>query len=302
MRKERYLEEKPHGVPDFPVQFYHVDKNHPRYEMTLHWHREFEVVRVLSGSLRLYLNNEKYVLHVGDIAFIGSEALHRAEPREAVYECVVFDLNMLCRHGSGRITGYVLPLLSGGVEIECIDRAGGALFDTVNAFFDCIAGERPYFELQAYGTAATMIYLLYTENRIKLSEKHIPVGHRRQMIATLVEWIEGNYTERIMLSDLAAIAKTNEKYLCRFFKEYTGKSPIDYVNGLRVERACLKIAEENRTITEAAFDSGFNDMSYFCKIFKRYKGMTPREYRKLVEIHASRQGNAELHNRNFHDD
>lgn len=289
MKKERYLEEKPHGEPDFPVQFYHVDQNHPRYEMTLHWHREFEVVRVLSGKLKLYLNNREQTLHAGEIAFIGSEVLHRAEPHEAVYECVVFDLNMLCRHGSGRITGYVLPLLSGGAEIGVVDASSGALFDTVNGFFDCLAGEGPYFELKAYGTAAEMIYLLYTENKIKLTEKRIPVGHRRQMIAALVEWIEGNYAERITLTELATIAKASEKYLCRVFKEYTGKSPIDYVNGLRVERACLKIAEENRTITEAAFDSGFNDMSYFCKIFKRYKGMAPREYRRLLESHASRQ-------------
>ena len=289
MKKERYLEEKPHGAPDFPVQFYHVDKNYPRYEMTLHWHREFEVVRVLSGMLKLYLNNQEQTLHAGEVAFIGSEVLHRAEPHEAVYECVVFDLNMLCRHGSGRITGYILPLLSDGVEIAPVSDESSALFNTVNAFFDCLSGEGPYFELMAYGRAAEMVYLLYTENKIKLQEKHMPVGHRRQMIAALVEWIEGNYAERITLTELATIAKASEKYLCRVFKEYTGKSPIDYVNGLRVERACLKIAEENRTITEAAFDSGFNDMSYFCKIFKRYKGMTPREYRRLLESHASRQ-------------
>ena len=289
MRKERHLEEKPHGMPDFPVQFYHVDKNHPRYEMTLHWHREFEVVRVLSGVLKLYLNNKEQALRAGEIAFIGSGVLHRAEPSDAVYECVVFDLNMLCRHGSGRITGYILPLLSDGVEISCVGMGDGAIFDIVSAFFDCLSGEGPYFELLAYGRAAEMVYLLYTENKIRLGEKHIPFGHRRQMIATLVEWIEGNYTERITLRALAEIAKTNEKYLCRLFKEYTGKSPVDYVNGLRVERACLRIAEENRTITEAAFDSGFNDMSYFCKIFKRYKGMTPREYRAVLESHATRQ-------------
>ncbi|MBQ8415698.1 MAG: helix-turn-helix transcriptional regulator [Clostridia bacterium] len=289
MKKERHLEEKPHGVPDFPIQFYHVDKDYPRYEMPLHWHGEFEVIRVLSGSLGLYLNNEKHTLRAGEIGFVGSGVLHRGEPCDAVYECIVFDLNMLCRHGSGRITGYVLPLFSGGAEVELVSTASGTLADTVNAFFDCLSEEGPYFELMAYAKAAEMVYLLYTENRIRIREKHVPAGNRRQMIAALVEWIEENYTERITLADLAQVAKTNEKYLCRFFKEYTGKSPIDYVNGLRVERACSKIAEENRTITEAAFDSGFNDMSYFCKIFKRYKGMTPRRYKKTLESHASLQ-------------
>ena len=35
-----------------------------------------------------------------------------------------------------------------------------------------------------------------------------------------------------------------------------------------------------KSITEAAFNSGFNDLSYFCKVFKRYKGLTPKEYQK----------------------
>lgn len=289
MKKEGYLEEKPHGEPDFPAQFYHVDENYPRYEMPLHWHREFEVVRVLSGSLDLYLNNQKYTLRAGEICFIGSGVLHRGEPNEAVYECAVFDLNMLCRHGSGRITGYILPLLSEGAEIQCIGGVSDALADAVNGFFDCLSGERPYFELMAYGKASEMVCLLYRENKISIGEKHVPAGHRRQMITTLIAWIEEHYTERITLSRLARISGTSEKYLCRFFKEYTGKSTIDYVNGLRIERSCLKIAQENATITEAAFDSGFNDMSYFCKIFKKHKGMTPRKYRSLLESYALSQ-------------
>ena len=52
--KDLHLKEKmQHGVPDFPVQYYNVDSSHPRYEMALHWHREFEIVRVRSGALEL---------------------------------------------------------------------------------------------------------------------------------------------------------------------------------------------------------------------------------------------------------
>jgi AraC-like DNA-binding protein len=133
------------------------------------------------------------------------------------------------------------------------------------------------------------VFLLYAEERIKLSQKHLHGNHRKETITMLIEWIEQNYTERITLETLSEVAKIGEKYLCRFFKEYTGNTPIDYVNRLRVERACLKMAEANRNVTEAAFESGFNDISYFSKIFKRYKGMTPREYRRAVELHAASQ-------------
>jgi lysophospholipase L1-like esterase len=70
MKDLHLKEEMQHGVPDFPVQYYNVDSSHPRYEMALHWHREFEIVRVRSGALELYVNNVSKVLGAGDIAFI----------------------------------------------------------------------------------------------------------------------------------------------------------------------------------------------------------------------------------------
>ena len=293
--KDTHLKEKTqHGLPDFPVQYYYIDSSHPRYEMVLHWHREFEIVRVQSGELELYVNNVSEVLRAGDIAFIGSGMMHRAEPHDAVYECVVFDLNMLCRHGSGRITGYILPLLSGEVEIGRVRaEEESGIPAAVEAFFACLAAEGRYFELKAYSAAGEIVFLLYTEGRIKLSKKHLHGTHRKETITMLIEWIEQNYTERITLGTLSEVAKLGEKYLCRFFKEYTGNSPIDYVNRLRVERACLKMAEENRNVTEAAFESGFNDISYFSKIFKRYKGMSPREYRHAVELHMQERTTSE---------
>ena len=85
---------------------------------------------------------------------------------------------------------------------------------------------------------------------------------------------------RLTLSDLAELAQVNEKYLCRFFKEYTGQTPIDYINRLRVDRACYEMSVTGMNVTEAAFECGFNELSYFSKMFKKYKGIAPGEYRK----------------------
>ena len=48
MKYLEYNEKKQRGSSDFPIQFYHVTQYHPQYEMQLHWHREFEIIRVLS--------------------------------------------------------------------------------------------------------------------------------------------------------------------------------------------------------------------------------------------------------------
>ena len=280
MKKWSYREERRHGAPDFPMEYYHIDKGHPRYEMNLHWHREFEIVRVLEGTLALYLNNEEYRLGAGQVCFVGSGVLHRAEPRDCMYECVVLDLNMLTRHGPDRVTGHVLSFLKGEVENHPVS-GDMALLRAVDALFDALRRQEPFFELAACGAVLQVLHWLHGQGWVRPSEREKHAGHRRETMAALLEWIEENYTERITLKALAEVAKTNEKYLCRFFKEYTGNSPIEYVNRLRVERACLAMSERHCTVTEAAMDNGFNDLSYFCKIFKRYKGVGPREYLRI---------------------
>ena len=58
---------------------------------------------------------------------------------------------------------------------------------------------------------------------------------------------------------------------------------MQYVNEQRIEHACYDIAQKNKSITEAALDNGFNDLSYFAKTFKRYKGISPREFKALAK-------------------
>ena len=95
----------------------------------------------------------------------------------------------------------------------------------------------------------------------------------------LLDKIEREYSRKITLAELSEIAQINEKYLCRFFKEFTGQTPIDYINRLRVDRACYEMTVNKLNVTETAYECGFNELSYFSKCFKKYKGVSPGQYR-----------------------
>ena len=95
MNDINYVEKTKHGTAAFPIEYYYVDETHPRYIMTAHWHREFEIIRVLSGSFTVFLNNTEFTLHEGDMLFVACGCLHRGQPTACVYECIVVDLKML---------------------------------------------------------------------------------------------------------------------------------------------------------------------------------------------------------------
>ena len=63
-------------------------------------------------------------------------------------------------------------------------------------------------------------------------------------------------------------------------KEMTRKSPVEYLNTYRVEKAARKLITSDISVTDVAFACGFNDLSYFIKTFKAYKGVTPAKFRR----------------------
>ena len=97
MQKLGYNESKQRGTFDFPIEFYHVDQNHPQYIMSYHWHMEYEIIRILEGCFVVTLDEREHLAKKGDILFLNSGTLHGGTPTDCIYQCVVFDMNMLVK-------------------------------------------------------------------------------------------------------------------------------------------------------------------------------------------------------------
>ena len=67
----------------------------------------------------------------------------------------------------------------------------------------------------------------------------------------------------------------------------THKSPMNYLNFYRIERACYQLIHSDSSIIEISVNCGFNDVGYFIKTFRKYKGTTPSKYRKQFDGFAN---------------
>ena len=278
MKIADYEEKKKRGAEGFPIEYYFITSSHFRYIMQLHWQKEFEIIHVLAGKLRVYLNNVEYIATAGDILFVASHTLHRAEPIDCVYECIVFDLNLLRDSSNGKINEYLVPIMAGNAEINpFLSPENSPLYDSARKLFKVMCDEEPFYELSVCGTLFDIFYHLFADGRISKSSD-ASRGHRRKSIATLIDWIENNYTDKITLGKMSELTGFNEKYLCRIFREFTGETPTEYINRRRIERAAFEMAVNRKNVTEAAYESGFNELSHFSRTFKKYKGISPREF------------------------
>ncbi len=280
MKFFQYKEIKQHGSPSFPVQYYYVDNSHPHYVMPLHWHDSFEIIVVKKGTLRLYLNNEAYVGEPGAVFFVNPSTLHRAEPIDCIYECAVFDMKLIENYDTSRISEYIQPIASLSLEVSPICDS---VNDTVKELFAVLSVEREFYELQAISILYKLFYELYNSECIKkIKKKSKSYIHRRAQMVLLLEEIGREFTGKISFAELSEFCGIDEKYLFRVFKEFTGCTPTDYINRIRIDHACYLMTVRSLTATEASLECGFNELSYFSRVFKKYKGMSPGQYRRSI--------------------
>jgi len=106
------------------------------------------------------------------------------------------------------------------------------------------------------------------------------LGWHEEALKKVLWRIRTDCDKQLSLNDLAQEAGLAPRYFCRIFRELTGRTPMDYLNYYRIERASELLCSTDDTIINIAFSCGFHDAAYFSRIFRRYKQMSPREYRQ----------------------
>lgn len=291
MSNLKYHETRQRGSPSFPLDYHFVDRNHCRYEMPYHWHEELELMRVLRGQFRLNAGGETYLLQAGDAACIAPGLLHGGVPEDCEYECVVADLRLLMR-GDDLAKRYIGDLMDGHIAVTPVFSAGSALVAQALApMFEVLRCHCEGYTLITLGCLYRFAGEIY---RLKAYTRRVQSGgqeNRRMLqLKKVFEIIEARYTEPLHLDALAASVGLTPKYLCRFFREATHRTPVDYLCYYRVEMACYALATTEQSVTDIALDTGFADLNYFIRCFRKYKGITPGQYRKTVRVPVAHQG------------
>ncbi|WP_188503945.1 AraC family transcriptional regulator [Parapedobacter pyrenivorans] len=94
-------------------------------------------------------------------------------------------------------------------------------------------------------------------------------------------YVADRLRDRIYLEDVAELLNMSVATFCRYFKQSTGRTFVDFVQEMRIEHACALLRATSLPIREVSEDSGFHSMAHFIRLFKRLKGLTPQAFRKM---------------------
>lgn len=95
-------------------------------------------------------------------------------------------------------------------------------------------------------------------------------------------YMEEHYAEQLPLQLVASQVHLNATYFSHLFKKETGRSFVDYLIELRMEKAKGLLANTDMKITEVSGVVGYDLPNYFAKLFKQTTGLSPKDYRKMV--------------------
>ena len=102
-------------------------------------------------------------------------------------------------------------------------------------------------------------------------------------VARAIGHMNRHYADPLTLEMLADVASVSKRSLIRQFNNTTGLTPMRYLQKVRVAKARALLEHGERSITEVALESGFNDPSYFSSVFSRHMGLSPRAYMHAAE-------------------
>ena len=267
---------------DFPIEIYEIDEHHPRYEMVSHWHTELEMIHILNGEMNVRLNNSTYTAKQNDILFVNPEIIHAATPDDCKYECIVFDISYLSAAFEGS-RYFFEGLLNNEYFInEYIPFDNSEIHTLVRNVFNLMKNKSSGYKFKVIGEMYKMFGEIIDSHLYSNITGVTELGADKNMhkLKNVLVFMRDNYDKPISLSDMADAADMSSKYFCYFFKEMTRKSPVEYLNTYRVEKAARKLITSDISVTDVAFTCGFNDLSYFIKTFKAYKGVTPAKFRR----------------------
>ena len=103
---------------------------------------------------------------------------------------------------------------------------------------------------------------------------------RGEFLTCVLQYIHNHFAEKITLDDLASLEHISKSYLCRQFKQQTGMTVVAYINNLRIETAKRMLLGSAMSVSEIAYEVGFESPKYFYRAFKALVGESPAGFCK----------------------
>jgi len=261
----------------------------PHFDPNWHFHPHYQLFTVLEGSGTRFIGDHIRHFEAGDTVFLGPNIPHLWQSDRAYFEHTpdlithgivvyftedflgkgffekseMYNLKQLLEKGqrgidiTGNTKDYIRKELEGLKHFEDFERVLRFL-----SILNHLSQSSDYEYITSFGYV----------NTHKVSETH-----RMQKVH---EYVMKHFKEEVRLSELASLVSMSDSAFCRYFKSRTNKSFFDFIAEIRIGHACKLLHQDDLSVGQVAYESGYNTISHFNRQFKHVVGKLPLQYQK----------------------
>ena len=229
-----------------------------------HFHKNYEFAYVLSGQALYSVNGKQQILSEGDFSVCLSNEIHSVKNLEhsklwigVFSEDFVHEFKKSIGEKAGK-----------NFSFRCSDSVHRFVLEN-------LITNKPdnLMMIKACLYAICSEYL----KRVELVPKN---GRSGELMPEIVEYIEANFKRPLTLKEIAAHFGYDYCYLSKAFNRFFSTSFSDYLNIFRIDNAISLLTHTSLTVTEIAFESGFQSIRNLNCVFKKHTGLSPTEFRR----------------------
>lgn len=268
----------------------------PYFDKPWHFHEEYELVMIEKSRGTKFIGDKVGMFEEGELMLIGSNIPHLFRNHEEYYKKNSgLQARSIFIHFTEDFLGagfFELPEMK--LVRKLLDYSSFAL-EIHGKIKKYVTGK--LYEMSDQKPAQRLISILEMLIRLSESKELRPllsngfVANSRAMKATInkkdtdrihkvFEFIIKNYRHEMYLQEIASMLNMSNVSFSRYFKHHTRKTFSEYVTEIRISHACSLLMQDNESISQISYASGFDNLSNFYRHFRRITGVIPKDYRK----------------------
>ena len=277
------------------------DRVYGHEENKLHFHNLMEIGICRRGAGVLYLDEEEYRYKTGTISVFPENFPHItiSDGEESnFWEYLFFNPRTVIAelYPDNPITQAEIleeinknPLMLNQTE----DKKVMAL---VNAIMDEEREQKLYYRSAVKNYLTNLVLeIMRMHGELKSYGEAASKTTNAMQITSALDYINKNYGKQLKAKELADVCNMSETHFRRLFEEYINMSPMDYVNLIRIQKACELMKHSDDSMDEVAIKCGFTTTSTFNRNFKKFLDTSPYQWklnpttyeRKLLNYHIT---------------
>ena len=244
-------------------------------EYPLHWHDAVEIIMPVVNDFPVVCGSTEYILKEKDILIIPPGELHNLKLQKGRRIIMLCDNAMLEGNPALNELNTVLsrPLW---INNEYDSGFVAGLNETIMEMLRIFDSARPFAEILLFQKFITLL-LRIAEYRTNPENKETEGS---EIMLLINRYIDSCFMNPITLDSLAENLGYSKFYLSRILSR-GGISFSDMVNARRIKAAEFLLRDENCSVTQAVFNSGFSSIATFNRVFRKMKGCTPTSFREM---------------------